>query len=65
MQLLHGKKQKRKQKQQPLSLFLKRSTFTTWLITVDRKLEEKYFQILLGPETGQQVDYSVAKELKV
>jgi hypothetical protein len=32
----------------------KLSTFTPWFISVDRKLEEKYFQILLVPEAGKQ-----------
>lgn len=48
-----------------LSLFSKLSTFTPRLISVDRKLEEKYFQILLGSKAGKQLDCSVPKELKL
>jgi len=47
------------------SSFSKLSTFTLGLISVDRKLEEKYFHILLGPETGKQTDRFIPKELKL
>lgn len=48
-----------------LSSFSKLSTFTLGLISVDRKLEEKYFHILLGPETGKETDRFIPKELKL
>ena len=47
------------------SSFSKLSTFTLGLISVDRKLEEKYSHILLGPETGKQTDRFIPKELKL
>lgn len=48
-----------------LSSFFKLSAFTLGLISVDRKLEEKYFHILLGPETGKQIDRFIPQELKL
>lgn len=44
--------------------FSKLSTFTPKLISVDRKLEEKYFQMFLGPKARKQMDCFIPKELK-